>query len=44
MGKRKNENQQMVVTYILKVKAFTLMEDILRLEESCETSVGKRRI
>lgn len=34
----------MVVTSILKEKVFTLMEDISRLEESCETSVEKRRI
>lgn len=34
----------MVITSILKVKEFTPMEVILRLEESCETSVEKRRI
>lgn len=41
-----NESQEsaMVVTSILKDKVFTPMEDILRLEESCETSVEKRRI
>lgn len=34
----------MEVTSILKEKVFIPMEDILRLEESCETSVEKRRI